>query len=247
MYFPPELVDRFLDNLHDDRNTLATCALVSRTWTPASRYHLFSHIVLSESWRDFLQLLASPFATFTPHSVRGIAVKTHSPMAPLLNDMVPKLPQLPAVNSLYLGFLDWKEISPLTVTCLAALFGNITVLDIANVYVRDIHELAHVVSLFPRLENVALTPSFRNDVADPQVPAVPRVAAGSSGCRADLVRSLHPTRHVRGNPSLARGNEHPALSHQKPPIGHDRTGGAPRPRAPSPRAWSTTPGPRCPL
>ncbi|KAJ7156261.1 hypothetical protein C8R46DRAFT_1115533 [Mycena filopes] len=46
MHFPPELVDRFIDNLHDDRHTLATCALVSKTWTPASRYHLFSRVTV---------------------------------------------------------------------------------------------------------------------------------------------------------------------------------------------------------
>ncbi|KAJ7164184.1 hypothetical protein C8R46DRAFT_1192939 [Mycena filopes] len=188
MHFPPELADRFIDNLHDDRHTLATCALVSKTWTPASRYHLFRHVVLAEnSWMDFLRLLASPFATFTPHSVRIITPEPNRPLTPLLNDIVPKLasllddivpklPHLPAVTFVHLWNLDWRDISPPTVTSLAALFVQITALDIGRVYLRDVHEFARVVSLFHRLEEMSIHPSFRND--HPQVAPFPGLPRG---------------------------------------------------------------------
>ncbi|KAG7447428.1 uncharacterized protein BT62DRAFT_892499 [Guyanagaster necrorhizus] len=39
--FPPELCDRFIDFLHDDRKALKECSLVCRAWIPASRFHLF--------------------------------------------------------------------------------------------------------------------------------------------------------------------------------------------------------------
>lgn len=45
-YLPQELVDQILDHLHDDSSTLLNCALVSRTWLPTSRMHLFSKIRL---------------------------------------------------------------------------------------------------------------------------------------------------------------------------------------------------------
>jgi hypothetical protein len=44
---PPELVDAIIKMLHDDRAALATCALVSRSWVPASRHNLFSELVLT--------------------------------------------------------------------------------------------------------------------------------------------------------------------------------------------------------
>ena len=43
---PPELTDRIIDFLHDEPKTLAACSLVARSWTIASRYHLFSMVVL---------------------------------------------------------------------------------------------------------------------------------------------------------------------------------------------------------
>ena len=46
---PAELDDIVLDHLHDDRQTLAKCALVRRSWVPTARYH---------NWRD-LQLTCS--------------------------------------------------------------------------------------------------------------------------------------------------------------------------------------------
>ncbi|KAI0826231.1 hypothetical protein BC629DRAFT_60912 [Irpex lacteus] len=42
--FPTELIDIIVDHLHDDWLALLQCALVCRTWTVSSRYHLFRKI-----------------------------------------------------------------------------------------------------------------------------------------------------------------------------------------------------------
>ncbi|TCD65525.1 hypothetical protein EIP91_002533 [Steccherinum ochraceum] len=39
--FPPELVDRIIDNLHSDKKSLKACSMVARQWLNASQYHLF--------------------------------------------------------------------------------------------------------------------------------------------------------------------------------------------------------------
>ncbi|KAF8825095.1 hypothetical protein HHX47_DHR7000240 [Lentinula edodes] len=39
---PPELTDYILDYFHDDKNTLFTCSLVSRSFNATCRYHVFS-------------------------------------------------------------------------------------------------------------------------------------------------------------------------------------------------------------
>jgi hypothetical protein len=44
--FPPELTDRFIDQLSDDKAALKTCVLVCRQWFPRSRAHLFSEVTL---------------------------------------------------------------------------------------------------------------------------------------------------------------------------------------------------------
>jgi hypothetical protein len=46
MRVPQELVERVLENLDDSIDTLTTCALVSRSWLPAARYHLYTTVPL---------------------------------------------------------------------------------------------------------------------------------------------------------------------------------------------------------
>ncbi|KAJ6550848.1 hypothetical protein DFH09DRAFT_988700, partial [Mycena vulgaris] len=46
---PRELCDFVVDYLHAERPTLGSCALVCRAWVPASRFHLFERISLSQN------------------------------------------------------------------------------------------------------------------------------------------------------------------------------------------------------
>ena len=57
--FPPELVDRIIDFLHDEPRALTACSLVARSWTPASRYHRFDTIKLisNKDWTKFDRLI----------------------------------------------------------------------------------------------------------------------------------------------------------------------------------------------
>ena len=41
---PPELCDHIIDQLHDQPNELRACSVVSKSWTPRSRKHIFSTI-----------------------------------------------------------------------------------------------------------------------------------------------------------------------------------------------------------
>ncbi|KAJ6598460.1 hypothetical protein DFH09DRAFT_1022780 [Mycena vulgaris] len=78
---PQEIVDMVIDSLVDspggyysrDNETLATCALVCRSWVPRTRYHLFSNITLNRKVAEFGELLRSDKCTFTPY-VRDISV-----------------------------------------------------------------------------------------------------------------------------------------------------------------------------
>jgi len=76
--FPPELVDRIIDFLHNEPRTLAACSLVARSWTPASRYHRFSSVRLinNEDWAKFDQLME--ISPSTIHYVRGAIIDVTS-------------------------------------------------------------------------------------------------------------------------------------------------------------------------
>ncbi|PIL32726.1 hypothetical protein GSI_04841 [Ganoderma sinense ZZ0214-1] len=45
---PNELIDRTIDYLHDDPETLSACALVRTSWVPAVRYHRFGRVRLQQ-------------------------------------------------------------------------------------------------------------------------------------------------------------------------------------------------------
>ncbi|KAI0708739.1 hypothetical protein C8T65DRAFT_576262, partial [Cerioporus squamosus] len=62
---PAEVTDSILDYLHDDRPTLRTCSLVSRSWLPSCRYHLFSEVVVRSADHP---LTLSSFLEFLPTS-----------------------------------------------------------------------------------------------------------------------------------------------------------------------------------
>ncbi len=70
---PPELVDAVVDHLHDDKLALATYSLLSHTWIPPSRFHLFHTIILrvKPGGKEFVTFLG--FIRSTP----GIADLIH--------------------------------------------------------------------------------------------------------------------------------------------------------------------------
>ncbi|KAH9858612.1 hypothetical protein C2E23DRAFT_10919 [Lenzites betulinus] len=73
---PPEIIDRILDYLHNDSQTLATCARTSHVMLPTSRYHRFRDIKLFprqvpallsliDSAPDFARAITSVLVRFT--------------------------------------------------------------------------------------------------------------------------------------------------------------------------------------
>ena len=46
---PPEILDLIVDHLHDEPTTLRTCSLVSESWVPRTRTHLFNRVEFQSS------------------------------------------------------------------------------------------------------------------------------------------------------------------------------------------------------
>jgi hypothetical protein len=60
---PPELIDMIIAELCTDSAALASCALVCKSWVPASRHNLFSRITISQTnYSETSQILSSAIA-----------------------------------------------------------------------------------------------------------------------------------------------------------------------------------------
>ncbi|KAJ7472316.1 hypothetical protein B0H11DRAFT_2195955 [Mycena galericulata] len=108
---PQEIIDMVIDNVahspgepRENKSTLATCALVCKSWVPRTRHHLFKHITLNKSIATFVPLLRSPYCTFT-RSVRDIyAFRTfqHAPSEHHFDEIGKHLRRLVNLQSLML-------------------------------------------------------------------------------------------------------------------------------------------------
>ncbi|KAJ6573178.1 hypothetical protein DFH09DRAFT_1277248 [Mycena vulgaris] len=138
---PSELCDAIIDHLQDDRITLLVCALVCRSWVPASRFHAFAALALSQKSAVRAArldiLLASPHGTIAP-AVRALDfpdslalmqirnLHTGQVLLKTLLALVPRITQLAHVRALALSDLPWpllaalRNVEDLTLTRLCA-------------------------------------------------------------------------------------------------------------------------------
>jgi hypothetical protein len=91
---PAELVDKIIDELYDDEPTLSTCALVCKSWVPASRYNhslYFPEFTLSP-WSDSESLIMSPSCTIANEIQHLVLEKMGT--SDYIHDIVSRLPNI---------------------------------------------------------------------------------------------------------------------------------------------------------
>ncbi len=62
---PQELVDHIIDHLHDDKHSLTSLSIVSKSWLPPCRLHLFNSICIKRKWSEPFEDFAD-FVDSTP-------------------------------------------------------------------------------------------------------------------------------------------------------------------------------------
>ena len=73
--FPPEIHDLIVDFLHDERTALNACCLVSKSWIPRARCHLFAHIELGAQPRIRQWITTFPDPSNSPaHYTRSLTI-----------------------------------------------------------------------------------------------------------------------------------------------------------------------------
>ena len=143
---PPELTDRIIDFLHSDRQALATCALVCKSWIPSSRLHLFETLYLASS--KILKLthfLDSNDSTIERH-VRTLKVVDGWVV---FGRLAQHLSRFPALKSLILHGVH-IDIHELDDPCL--WFHGITNLDVMSFYFKGPGHFCRFLNAFPLLE-----------------------------------------------------------------------------------------------
>jgi len=118
----PELLDRIIDHLHNDRRTLLRLGLTSRKTLIRSRFHLFSELEFNKDhdgdnqFNMFLALLEAPWTSFT-NAVESLHVKklfyTGRSYKHLPNKNFPRiLANLRNLKTLRLTSVSWPYIPP---------------------------------------------------------------------------------------------------------------------------------------
>ncbi|KAJ7162973.1 hypothetical protein C8R46DRAFT_1102080 [Mycena filopes] len=162
---PQELVDRIIDDLHDDWHSLAGCGLVCWAWVPASRVHLFSDITLRRDWRrimhpqfrPFIDMLATGSATFAPFVSRlslqhldatsTAGEEFHSSMSILSN--------LNAITSL--EFKHWRALGSQPVQNLLPRLTGLSELILDHVVIDSVGRLFGMLEMCPALTSLTVT------------------------------------------------------------------------------------------
>jgi hypothetical protein len=184
--FPQELIDHVIDHVkwneqrasyrHDDilltylnklqvieRMDLRTCSLISKTWLPRSRYHLFYHVALRADGTHplrFLKFLDSPLGQIAPH-VRHLELYERTAECAgeffWLNKALPRLAGLAAVESLSVYCGRFERLDDATLVAFFSRFSMLKYLRLKRCTFSSPTQLLDAISASAHLERLRLT------------------------------------------------------------------------------------------
>lgn len=105
MTLPPDIQDRVIDHLWDDRSALKHCALTSRISTPSAYYHLFSMVCVDhyslDRWKNIVSAGHSRF-------LQQLRISNPSEKAPVLESLVGV--ECPLLSRIALAWVFWDVL-----------------------------------------------------------------------------------------------------------------------------------------
>jgi hypothetical protein len=155
---PTELVDAIIDELHDDEAALATCALVCKSWVPASRRHLFFRVSINKhNLSDMSHLLSS---TLCAKAVRHLCLRSVDPFRLDVCEITSKLLHITHLRLVLLKIVD-GPMGVFPPPALAPIMWNLETLALNRVHFLRPDHLHSLPYHCPRLRNVSF---FNTDV-----------------------------------------------------------------------------------
>lgn len=111
----PELVDRVIDHLHADTQSLRSCMLVARCWVPSSRFHFFRDTV-AQGMHELEWLEKTLKATpVLGHHFRSLTIRSqypnqfHAVPSSRVLGLTRATPELSALKLHSLDFMRWEQ------------------------------------------------------------------------------------------------------------------------------------------
>ena len=155
--FPPEILDLIADHLHDEPTTLRACCLVSKSWIPRTRIHLFNCVEFFssgptlESWmRTFPDPSNSP-----AHYTRSLHLSHFDVIAVAISDALPWIHSFNQIVELGVTPAGSDERHTSYYTRLHGLSPTLKYLRISQSF-APLSEVLDFIFSFPLLEDLSL-------------------------------------------------------------------------------------------
>ena len=155
-----ELIDKFIDEFHDDVQALRSCSLVSKRWVYRSQYHIFLRIIISsqqsfEQWCKIIPLASCPVSihTRTLSILQPTRAQWLTPL--LLSPATAHFGAFNNVKTLALSGITTRGLqdAQLLADCFRRLGSSVTSLKL--LYWRaSPASLIDCICLFPRVDNL---------------------------------------------------------------------------------------------
>lgn len=151
-YVPIEIVEVIIDHLHNDKETLKACSLVSRRWVFSARYHLVYPIKLHhKNITDFLDLLQSPCLKIAP-SIRDLSFLSIVPERNWIPSALSTIEKhLTHVESLTLHGVRWSRLDSTTTSSFFRGFQSVTHLTVKAGAFSSFSQCVEFICSFPAL------------------------------------------------------------------------------------------------
>ena len=157
-HLPAEMLDNIVDLLHDAREALGTCCLVSKSWVPRTRKHLFAHVALSYPTRLRSWKTTFPDPSTSPaHYTRSLFIQFPCAVTPADAEEGGWIPTFSHVVSLAISIEATNASVPLSL--FHGFSPVIRSLRLASTTVAPSLTLDFICS-FPLLEDVSLIAWF---------------------------------------------------------------------------------------
>lgn len=152
---PPEITDRIIDYLHDDKAALARCSLVSSIWFTSSRYHLFRQVeITAANLVTFFLLFQKSRPTFPP-IVQSLHINEGSDLERIHEGATGAVAQrLPHLACLRIYRAMWYSLDRRSIFAFRDGFKLITELHLIFVWIDDFAALIELLCSFPVLQSL---------------------------------------------------------------------------------------------
>lgn len=205
-FLPPEMTDRIIDFLYDDRKALSICGQVCGRWVSASRYHLFATIHLRTRVRTHveiridLSIICNPRSTVHEYvqylSIHGRMGRwTKEARDRRLNNIFSQLPKFPILRRLSLYDISNSRLSSPSQNWIDAQMETITSLALHNVHFHSPDTTFRLIATARRTRSLTISNiSWNSQSLDPicivRPPRLSRLSIASGGEHACLIAWL---------------------------------------------------------